>query len=145
MKAAVVSIPGAAPQYTDFEDPIATDGTVVVDVQASSLSHVTRGRASGRHYSARSGLPLVPGIDGTGVLADGSPVYFLMPNAPFGGMGARAPVRRDHLVALPDGLDRAQAAALAIPGMSSWAALMERARFTPGERVLVNGATGTSG
>ena len=34
---------------------------------------------------------------------------------------------------------------MAIPGMSSWAALVERAHFVAGETVLVNGATGTSG
>jgi NADPH:quinone reductase-like Zn-dependent oxidoreductase len=37
------------------------------------------------------------------------------------------------------------AAAIAIPGMSSWAALRERARLRAGETVLINGATGTSG
>ncbi|MET0408843.1 MAG: zinc-binding alcohol dehydrogenase family protein, partial [Hyphomicrobium sp.] len=46
---------------------------------------------------------------------------------------------------LPDGLDDATAAAIANPGMSSWLAFTERARFRAGETVLVNGATGTSG
>ena len=46
---------------------------------------------------------------------------------------------------VPDGLDDITAAAIANPGLSSWAALKERARFAPGETVLVNGATGTSG
>jgi len=40
---------------------------------------------------------------------------------------------------------KAAAAAMAIPGVSSWVALKERAGFTAGETVLVNGATGTSG
>jgi NADPH:quinone reductase-like Zn-dependent oxidoreductase len=48
-------------------------------------------------------------------------------------------------LALPDGLDDVTAAAIAVPGMSSWAALTERARLRPGETVLVNGATGTAG
>jgi NADPH:quinone reductase-like Zn-dependent oxidoreductase len=37
------------------------------------------------------------------------------------------------------------AAAIANPGMSSWAAFVDRARLAPGETVLVNGATGTAG
>ena len=37
------------------------------------------------------------------------------------------------------------AAAIANPGMSAWAALVERAKVQPGETVLVNGATGTAG
>ena len=32
-----------------------------------------------------------------------------------------------------------------IPGMSSWGALVERAKLCAGETVLINGATGTSG
>jgi NADPH:quinone reductase-like Zn-dependent oxidoreductase len=35
--------------------------------------------------------------------------------------------------------------AIANPGMSAWAAMVERARFKSGETVLVNGATGTAG
>jgi NADPH:quinone reductase-like Zn-dependent oxidoreductase len=47
--------------------------------------------------------------------------------------------------AVPDGLSDVSAAAMAIPGMSSWAALVERAHLRAGETVLVNGATGASG
>jgi NADPH:quinone reductase-like Zn-dependent oxidoreductase len=46
---------------------------------------------------------------------------------------------------LPEGLDDMTAAAIANPGMSSWAAYTERARLKVGETVLVNGATGTAG
>ena len=48
-------------------------------------------------------------------------------------------------MSLPDDLDAVTAAAIASPGMSSWAAYTERARLTRGETVLVNGATGTAG
>jgi NADPH:quinone reductase-like Zn-dependent oxidoreductase len=48
-------------------------------------------------------------------------------------------------VVLPEGLDDVTAAAIANPGVSSWAAYTERARLKPGETVLVNGATGTAG
>ena len=37
------------------------------------------------------------------------------------------------------------AAAIANPGMSAWAALVERAVLKPGETVLINGATGSAG
>jgi NADPH:quinone reductase-like Zn-dependent oxidoreductase len=42
-------------------------------------------------------------------------------------------------------VDDVTAAAIAIPGMSSWAALKERAHLAAGENVLVNGATGAAG
>ena len=46
---------------------------------------------------------------------------------------------------LPDDLDDVTAAAIANPGMSSWAAFKERAKLKAGETVLVNGATGAAG
>jgi len=46
---------------------------------------------------------------------------------------------------LPDGIDDVTAAAIANPGMSSWAALVSRAHFEAGQTVLINGATGTAG
>jgi NADPH:quinone reductase-like Zn-dependent oxidoreductase len=60
-------------------------------------------------------------------------------------MAEQSVVPEARCVPLPDSLDDITAAAIAIPGMSSWAALNERARFAAGETVLVNGATSTSG
>jgi NADPH:quinone reductase-like Zn-dependent oxidoreductase len=60
-------------------------------------------------------------------------------------MAEKVVVPSSHCTIVPDGLDDITAAAIAIPGMSSWVALKERAKFTVGETVLVNGATGTSG
>jgi hypothetical protein len=54
-------------------------------------------------------------------------------------------VRSTHCVPVPDNLDDVTAAAIANPGMSALAALVERAHLQPGETVLVNGATGTAG
>jgi NADPH:quinone reductase-like Zn-dependent oxidoreductase len=60
-------------------------------------------------------------------------------------MAERTVVNRSMCVALPDELDDLTAAVSANPGMSSWAALTERAGFVAGETVLINGATGTAG
>ncbi len=48
-------------------------------------------------------------------------------------------------VPVPANLDDIAAAALANPGMSCWAALVERAHIQAGETVLINGATGSAG
>lgn len=145
MKAAVVTVAGQPPQFMEFADPPAGDGVQRVRVSAAALSQLTRARAAGAHYSSGDALPLVPGVDGTGVLEDGRRVYFVMPVAPFGAMAQFAPVAEEHWIALPDGVDDATAAALANPGMSAWAALRERARFERGETVLVHGANGAAG
>jgi len=145
MKAALVKESGATPVYADFTEPAVTEGVVRVAVVASALSHVTKSRASGKHYSASNKLPFVPGVDGTGVLEDGTRVYFVLPEAPFGGMAEHCIVKKARCLPLPAALDDVTAAAIAIPGMSSWAALAERAKLVKGETVLINGATGVSG
>lgn len=145
MKAALVEQAGHAPVYADFRDPQPAPGLSIVRVTAAALSHVTRGRAAGTHYSNAGALPLVPGLDGVGVDEQGRRVYFILPEAPFGGMAERCLVDTRRLIALPDALGDVDAAALGITGMSSWAALAERAQLRAGETVLVNGATGASG
>ena len=146
MKAAIVKTAGSAPVYGEFRDPVAEAGEVLIQVEASALSHLTKARASGQHYSSTAGLPLVPGFDGVGRRVDsGRRVFFVLPRAPFGGMAERVPVDAGHCVPVPDALDSITAAALGNPGMSSWAALKERARLVAGETVLVNGATGAAG
>jgi NADPH:quinone reductase-like Zn-dependent oxidoreductase len=145
MKAAIVTKAGATPVYGDFNEPRPSTGEVRIAVTAAALSPVVKSRASGAHYSATTAFPFVVGIDGVGRLDDGRRVYFILPKAPLGSMAEQTVVASSHCVPLPDGLDDATAAAIANPGLSSWAAFKERARFKAGETVLVNGATGTSG
>jgi len=145
MKAAIVAQAGQPPIYGDFRNPTPAPGKSVIKVNASSISHVTRGRAAGSHYSSEGTLPFVPGIDGVGVDPDGKRVYFLLPERPFGAMAEFSLVDDRYRFTIPDALSDEAAAAMAIPGMSSWAALVERAILRPGETVLVNGATGASG
>ncbi len=145
MKAALVLKTGQAPVYSDFPQPEPSEGEKRIAVTAAALSHVTKSRASGTHYSTSSHVPFAVGIDGVGRLADGRRVYFMLPTAPFGSMAEYSIAKASHCLTLPDELDDVTAAAIAIPGMSSWAALQERAKFQTGETVLVNGATGASG
>lgn len=145
MKAAVVVEAGQAPVYTDFEEPVPKQGEVRVTVSAAALSNLVKSRASGAHYSSSGQLPFVAGVDGVGRDDDGRRLYFVLPRAPFGAMSERTVVRPSQCVSLPDDLDDVTAAALGNPGMSSWAALKERARLIAGETVLINGATGTAG
>lgn len=145
MKAAVVLGSGRIPVYGDFEKPEPRDGEQSIAVTAAALSPVVKSRASGAHYSASGAYPFVAGIDGVGRLDDGRRVYFILPRAPFGSMAERSVCAASQCVAVPDAVDDITAAALPNPGLASWAALTERARFRPGETVLINGATGTSG
>jgi NADPH:quinone reductase-like Zn-dependent oxidoreductase len=131
--------------FRDFEEPIAKTDEILVTVKAAALSRLVQSQASGQHYSSDGRFPFVPGMDGVGVLPNGQRVYFAFPIAPFGSMAQRTVAPASLCVSLPDDLDDVTAAAAANPGMSSCAALMERAKLTKGESVLISGATGVSG
>lgn len=145
MKAGIITAPGKPPVYGDFDEPVAREGTEIITVSASALSRLSKARSSGAHYSSEGVFPSVAGVDGVGRTTDGRRVYFAMPETPFGALAEKSLVRSQQCVAVPDGLDDVTAAAIANPGMSAWASLVERAHLQPGEIVLVNGATGTAG
>lgn len=145
MKAAVVSSFTEPPRYEDFAAPVPASGETLVRVKAAALSQLVKSQASGKHYSStEGGFPFIPGVDGVGE-ADGRRVYFAFPTAPYGAMAETTVVKEAYCIPLPDGVSDVTAAAIGNPGMSSWAALTERAKFVAGETVLINGATGTSG
>lgn len=145
VKAAVIIQKDHPPIYGDFKEPIPGPDKSIVRVQASSISQITKARASATHYSSDNEVPFIPGFDGVGTLEDGSRVYFLLPINPFGAMAKLCLVDKKHCIQIPEVLDADMVAAIAIPGMSSWAALVEQAQMTAGETVLINGAGGISG
>lgn len=145
MKAAIVQGAGQAPAYADFAEPRPAADERLIRVSAAAISHVSRSRAAGRHYSSSANFPFVVGVDGVGQLEDGSRVYFALPRPPNGSMAEQTAAPATQCLALPDELDDVTAAAIVNPGMSSWAAYKERALLKPGETVLVNGATGAAG
>ena len=145
MKAAVINGPGQKPQYANFPEPIAEEGEELISVRAAALTHLTKGRASGAHYSADGIFPAAVGVDGVGITKDGRRVYFVLPDAPNGAMAEKTVVRSRQCIDLPAGIDDVTAAAIANPGMSAWGALVERAHLQAGETVLINGATGIAG
>jgi len=87
----------------------------------------------------------VPGIDGVGRTESGRRVGFLLPESPFGGMAEKTLVRDALCVPVPDNVSDVLAAAIINPGQSPIGALSARATLEPGEGVLINGATGTTG
>ena len=148
MNAAVVRAFDAPPVYATFDDPIPQPAEKLVQVRAAGLHQIVRGVASGRHYSSQGKLPFIPGVDGAGVLEDGTRVYFGGARFPYGTMCEQTVIGDVKgvfmMIPLPEGIEDAFAAGIANPGMSSWVAL-DRGRFTAGDSVLIVGATGTSG
>jgi NADPH2:quinone reductase len=145
MKAAVVSSYSAPPEYADFDGPTPGEGELLVTVTAAGLHPIVKALAAGTHYGSTGQFPFIPGVDGVGKLADGQRVFFGAARSPFGTMAERSLAGKDRYLFIPDGVDDVTAAAMMNPGMSSWAALAERADFAPGESVLILGATGSAG
>ncbi len=145
MHAAVLQELGSAPRFEKFEDPVAREGEVLVNVRSASLKQIDKGMASGGHYASFRELPVICGVDGVGVLETGERVFFGGCRHPFGTMAEKTVAPRFFCFPLPDGLDDVTAAALPNPALSSWLPLKWRAQLKPGETVLVLGATGIAG
>ena len=145
MNAAVLHQFGLPPRFEHFTDPVPIDDEAIVHVRAASLKPVDKQLASGTHFATQRVLPRICGVDGVGVLDDGTRVFFGGARAPYGAMAERTVVPRRFCFSLPDEVDDATAAALPNPGVSAWLSLSWRARLTQEESVLILGATGTTG
>ncbi len=145
MNAAVVQSFNAPPSYTTFKEPVAAEGEKLVSVSAAGLHPIVKALAKGTHYGSSGELPFVAGVDGVGKLEDGTRVYFGIARSPFGTFSERALAASWMCLPLPQGVDDVTAAGIANPAMSSWAALIARAKFVAGESVLILGATGVAG
>jgi NADPH2:quinone reductase len=145
MKAAVLRAFGHTPRCEDFADPHPAEGEVLVRVKAASLKNVDKMIASGSHYDRLPDLPCVCGIDGVGLLDDGTRVYCGGARPPYGMMAERTVVSRQWCLPVPEPIDDLTAAAMPNPGVSAWLSLVWRAKLQPGEKVLVLGATGVAG
>lgn len=144
---AAVMMAGGAPAFESFDEPLACDGAVLVDVSAAALTRVDIAVASGRHYTKPPAGRFVLGREGVGRLAGGRRVYFNFESCawPYGSMAGRTLVDPHCLLEVPDGIPDALAAALGNAGLAAWLPLSWRARLREGETVLVIGATGLSG
>ena len=145
MRAAVVGVLGQSPRYQEFPEPVPGDGEVLIRMRTAGLHPIVKALVAGSHYASGGELPMVPGVDGVGTLEDGKRVYVTFARKPWGTMCERTVAPLARLLPLPDGIDDAQAAAIANPGMSAWLSLKERAGLQQGESVLVMGATGVAG
>jgi NADPH:quinone reductase-like Zn-dependent oxidoreductase len=146
MHAAVVTSFDEPPHYQDIEVPVLSDDEhELVDVLAVGLHPRVRTDAAGRHYTSTGKLPMIPGVDGVGRLADGRRVYFVADDELPGPMAEKAVIDLRRTMPLPDQAAAELIAAAMNPAMSSWVALRRRVPIEAGQSVLVLGATGNAG
>ena len=150
-----------SPDVLTFEDivkPMPTDDEMLIKVRAAAVNpvdwHTLRGSPYIMRLDAGFGAPKHPrlGVDFAGVVeAVGKNVTQYKPgDAIFGGKtGAFAEyvvVRKDGAFALkPSNVSFEQAAAVPVAAITALQALRDKGRVQPGQKVLINGASGGVG
>lgn len=142
----------------EIEKPVATGGRVLVKVHAASINpadwHFVRGEPYLIRMDFGFGAPKNPrvGIDFAGTVESvGEGVTRFKPGDEVfgGGNGALAEyltIAEDgNLALIPAGIGFEQAAAVNVAGLTALQTLRDRAAVGPGQKVLVNGASGGVG
>ena len=140
----------------DFDDDVLGEGDVTVDVDFSSLNFKDAMALNGRPGVAKIN-PLIPGIDLVGRVSASDDSRWAAGDRVIvngwgigedhnGGLSERARVKGDWLVALPDAISPARAAAIGTAGFTAMLAVLalERADAVGGD-ILVTGAAGGVG
>lgn len=135
----------------DLPDPKVADDQVLVRVRAAGVNPVETYIRSG-NYSMPS-LPYTPGTDAAGIVADigkditsvavGDRVYTA--GTVTGAYGELTLCRESQVHRLPANASFEQGAAMGIPYATAYRALFQKVCATPGETVLVHGASGGVG
>ncbi|HTS96136.1 MAG TPA: zinc-binding alcohol dehydrogenase family protein [Streptosporangiaceae bacterium] len=146
MKAAILSGPDSVPVYGDFDEPMAGDGSEIVELVAAGIHHLTRSVASGRHYGSGGVFPVIPGLNAVARTASGGLVFTSSGPPPFGTLAERIVSPEEMRFPLPDQAPPEAVAAGVNPGLASWLPLTAR-RAQAGKlgTVLVLGVTGMAG
>lgn len=139
-------------QLVEIEQPRPDAGQVLVRIHASGVNPVDTYIRSGI-YPALPELPWTPGFDGAGEIVElGDAVVGLkremrvwLSGSLSGTAADYALCTPDQIHPLPDTVSFAAGSALGIPAAAAWRALFLRGGATPGETVLIHGASGVAG
>src|SRR4051812_45577353 len=138
-------------QLGEAPDPVPKVGEVLVDVRAASINFPDL-LVIGGTYQKLPARPFSPGKDFAGVVAAvGEGVTKCKPGdrvsaqIEFGAYAEKCVVRAANCHRIPDSMSFADAAAMGLTYLTAHFSLNERARYQPGETVLVNGAAGGVG
>jgi NADPH2:quinone reductase len=127
---------------TDAPEPVPGPGEVLVRVTRAGINFADT-HASQNAYVAKYELPLTPGAEVAGVLADGTRVVALTGGT--GGYAELAAVPREFVVPIPDGVSDGAALAVLLQGLTAWHLYRTAGRVAAGETVVVVSGAGGVG
>jgi NADPH:quinone reductase-like Zn-dependent oxidoreductase len=158
MKAAVIKKWGNARVFemAELPKPLPAENQLLIKVFASSINPVDWKHRLGNHrFILGSPFPIVLGYDVCGeVLESGETVTKFNPgdivfgdlDNKYGGALAEFALGHEKCFALkPASISNNEAAALSLAGLTALQALRDKANLRPGQKVLINGASGGVG
>ncbi|WP_223267880.1 NADP-dependent oxidoreductase [Streptosporangium nondiastaticum] len=143
-------------QLVETDRPVPGPTEILVRVRAAGVNPADwKTRARGYYYSGQV-PPFGLGFDVSGVVdavGDGVTLYapgdevYGMPRFPHpaGAYAEYVAAPSRHFAPKPRGLDHVQAAALPLAALTAWQAVVDTARVTEGQRVLIHAAAGGVG
>jgi NADPH:quinone reductase-like Zn-dependent oxidoreductase len=153
MKAVYIERHGGPEQlkYGDVPDPAAGPGEVVVDVHAASVNGADwKVRAGGSYQPAR--FPHVLGRDFSGVVSSvgagvtdfrpGDPVFGVSEASKEGCYAEKLAIRSAIVARKPETLSHAEAAAVALVGLTALVSIKDTLQLKAGETILIQGGAG---
>jgi NADPH:quinone reductase-like Zn-dependent oxidoreductase len=151
----VIETPGRPPAVQPLQRPEPGPGELLLRVTAAPIVGLDLLCASGTSYFGVPITPYVPGVQGVGVVEQGTPsvppgteVWFATSAGMAPGHGSMcelATAVEPDVVPLPAGADPALVAALGTSAIAAWLGLTWRGGLAAGEQVLVLGAGGVVG
>ncbi len=148
---------GIVSSITEVDESRLPDGNVSIDVEYSSLNYKDGMIINGVGRLVRE-YPHVPGVDLAGTVTESTDERFSPGDAVictgwrvgeiwWGGYATKARVQADWLVKVPEGMTTREAMSVGTAGFTAMQALvaLENHGLTPGEPLLVTGASGGVG
>ncbi len=143
-------------KFGELPAPTPGPGELVFRMEAASVNPVDFKIRQGMLRAIQSyPMPAILGNDAAGVVtalgpgvtgfAPGERVAARLDKARMGGFAEFVLARPEHLAKIPEGVSFAEAAAVALAGLTAWQCLTEVLRLKAGERVLIHAGAGGVG
>ena len=136
-------------RYVDVPDPVPGAGQALIDIQAIGVNYTDVYSRSGTTLPA---LPLIPGVEGAGVVAqvgEGVTEVTVGDTVAYSGVGSsyaeKVVAPASSLVKMPDGVGAEMGAAVMLQGMTAHYLCHATYPVKPGDTVLVHAAAGGVG